>query len=163
MNYSPFALRRASKKLFVIAAVFFGLLVAHFRLAGQSNSGFPPGFDAVQAAPETHKIIYENALVRVLEVTLPPSGKTIPTHHHQWPSFFLSWDIGGKTPHVRYHRSDGTINDQPSTDRPTHPGKWTVHWMQPEPMHAIEVVDNPSPSNPSGQPSDLRIEIKVSR
>jgi hypothetical protein len=30
--------------------------------------GFPEGFDAVQAAPGSHKVIFENALVRVLEV-----------------------------------------------------------------------------------------------
>ena len=163
MNYSAFALRVTKTNLFVIAVVFFGLLMWHFQVAGQINSGFPPGFDAVQAAPETHKVIYENALVRVLEVTVPPSGKTIPMHHHRWPSFFLSWDTGGKTPHIRYHKSDGTIKEQPSTDRPLHPGRWKVQWMQPEPMHAIEVVENPNPSNASGQPSDLRIEIKVKR
>jgi hypothetical protein len=28
-------------------------------------SGFPDGYDAVQAAPDSHKVIFENALVRV--------------------------------------------------------------------------------------------------
>ena len=42
---------------------------------GQDKSGFPDGYDAVEAAPNSHKVIFENALVRVLEVTIPPPGK----------------------------------------------------------------------------------------
>jgi hypothetical protein len=41
---------------------------------------------------------------------------------------------------------------------PIHAGHWSVHWMKPEPMHAIESVEN----NP--KPGDLpllRVEIKV--
>ena len=37
---------------------------------------------------------------------------------------------------------DGSIRDSPSKDYPAHPGHWTVDWMKPEPMHAIEVVEN---------------------
>jgi hypothetical protein len=48
-------------------------------------SGFPDGYDAVQTAPDSHKVIFENALVRVLEATVPPSGQTEPMHHYRWP------------------------------------------------------------------------------
>lgn len=125
---------------------------------GQEESGFPDGYDAVQAAPNSHKVIFENALVRVFEVTVPPLGTTIPMHHHRWPSFFLSWDRGGKTPHVRYLRPDGGVRDLPSVAEPVHPGRWSVEWMKPEPMHSIQVVDRPE-SAPN-EPTDLRIEIK---
>ncbi|HLY43778.1 MAG TPA: hypothetical protein VKR52_21375 [Terracidiphilus sp.] len=124
----------------------------------QENSGFPEGYDAPQAAPNSHKVIFENALVRVLIVTVPPPGATEPMHHHRWPSFFLSWDKGGKTPHVRYHRADGSVRDEPSISEPVHPGQWSIHWMKPEPMHAIEVVDRPGRS--STDPPLLRVEIK---
>jgi len=70
------------------------LLAAHFYLYGQDKSNFPDGYDALQAAPDSHKVIFENAFVRVLEVTVPPAGSTIPMHHHRWPSFFLDWDTG---------------------------------------------------------------------
>lgn len=73
----------------------------------EGKSDFPDGGDAVQAAPESHKIIFENAVVRVLEVPIPPVGKPEPMHHHRWPSLMLHWDTGGKSPHIRYHRSDG--------------------------------------------------------
>lgn len=129
------------------------------RAAPQDGSGFPAGFDAVQVAPGSHKVIFENALVRVLEVTIPPSGKTEPMHHHRWPGFFLSWDTGGKTPHIRYHRPDGSVRDSPSVSEPVVAGHWSVRWMKPEPMHAIEAVDY---TTPPGAPPLLRVEIKVS-
>ena len=129
-----------------------------FRFANQSDQrDFPDGYDAVQVAPGSHKVVFENALVRVLEVSIPPSGSTIPMHHHRWPSFFLSWDTGGRSPHVHYRRADGSVVDQPSKDSPVHEGAWSVRWMKPEPMHSIEIVEAP-PSTPG--PSDLRIEIK---
>jgi hypothetical protein len=68
------------------------VFLANPRIAhSQSRTGFPDGFDSVQAAPNSHKVIFENALVRVLVVTVPPPGTTEPMHHHGWPSFFLGW------------------------------------------------------------------------
>jgi hypothetical protein len=94
----------------------------------------------------------------VLEVTVPAAGKTEPMHHHRWPSFFLAWDVGGMTPHVRYHRPDGSVRDEPSVHRPAHPGKWSIKWMNPESMHAIEAVHRPE--RVLGEPPLLRVEIK---
>ncbi|MGH9713273.1 MAG: hypothetical protein ACRD5M_08240 [Candidatus Acidiferrales bacterium] len=137
------------------------LLAGHFYLYGQDKSDFPDGFDAMQTAPNSHRVIFENAFVRVLEVTVPPPGTTIPMHHHRWPSFFLDWDTGGGTPHVRYRRPDGSVKDIPSREYPTHPGTWSVQWMKPEPMHSIEVVEKPESAVAlPGSPSSLRIEIK---
>jgi len=139
-----------------IALVIFA---GHFNLYAQDKSEFPEGFDAVQAAPNSHRVIFENAFVRVLEVTMPPPGKTEPMHHHRWPSFFLDWDTGGPSPHVRYHRGDGTVTDQPSRPSPTHPGHWVVHWLRPEPLHGIETVELPPNPDPRGI---IRVEIKCS-
>jgi hypothetical protein len=144
----------------VLMGALVWLFIGHHYLYSQDKSDFPDGFDAVQAAPDTHKVIFENAFVRVLEATVPPAGKTIPMHHHRWPSFFLSWDTGGKSPHIRYHRADGSVRDDPSKEEPAHPGRWSVQWMNPEPMHAIEVLDRPENSSIV---SDLRIEIKCAR
>ena len=92
---------------------------------------------------------------------MPSAGKSIPMHHHRWPSFFLDWDTGGASPHIRYHRADGTVRDSPSEVQPTHPGSWSVQWMNPEPMHSIEVIELPKSAIPApGEPTGLRIEIK---
>jgi hypothetical protein len=144
----------------MVAVSLVFVCAGYFFVHGQGKSDFPDGYDAVQAAPSTHKVVFENALVRVLEVTTPP-GTTIPMHHHRWPSFFLSWDTGGRSPHIRYHRPDGSVRDISSTQEPVRPGSWSVQWMKPEPMHAIEVVETAESAAtlPKG-PTDLRIEIK---
>jgi hypothetical protein len=143
-----------------------GILIAAIAAAGVwqigaragDDAGFPIGKDAVEAAPGSHRVIFENALVRVLEVTVPANGQTEPMHHHRWPSFFLDWDTGGKSPHIRYHQPGGIVREQPSTETPAHPGRWVVHWMKPEPLHAIETVDyQPAP----GDLPSIRVEIKV--
>lgn len=129
---------------------------------GQSQPGFPDGFDAVQAAPASHHVLFENAFVRVLQVTLPPAGQTEPMHHHRWPSMWVNYSTGGRTPHIRYHTPDGKVRDQPSIDKPIHAAVWSIQWMKPEPMHAIEVVEEakPGPGTPRGY---LRVEIKCAR
>jgi hypothetical protein len=127
---------------------------------GQNEADFPQGYDAVTAAPGSHRVIFENALVRVLEVTMQTPGKTEPMHHHHWPGFFLDWDTGGKSPHIRYHQPRDIVRDVPSTDAPAHPGRWSVHWMKPESMHAIETVEDYASPN---DPPSVRVEIKVLR
>ena len=155
-------MRRCTQGCLGFTALGFAALCAWQVHAGaREASGFPDGFDAVQAAPGSHKVIFENALVRVLEVTVPPNGQTEPMHHHRWPSFFLNWDTGGKSPHIRYHQPGGIVRDSPGKEEPIHAGHWSLRWMQPEPMHAIETVDSDPPK--PGEPSLLRVEIKIGK
>ncbi len=51
-------------------------------------ASWDPKFDAVAAAPDHHKVIFENDMLRVLEVTLHPNDEE-PLHHHRWPSVFV--------------------------------------------------------------------------
>ena len=51
-------------------------------------ASWDPKFDAVAAAPDHHKVIFENDMLRVLEVTLHPNEEE-PLHHHRWPSVFV--------------------------------------------------------------------------
>src|ERR1700691_4208027 len=94
--------------------IAFVIFAGHFYLYAQDKSGFPDGFDAVQAAPNSHKVIFENEFIRVVQVTLPPAGHAEPMHFHRWPSLFIGYDTGGKTAHIRYHAADGKVHDQPS-------------------------------------------------
>ena len=86
-------LRAAKFALIALTAMCVLLLGArHFFLYGQDKSGFPDGFDAVQAAPGSHKVIFENEFIRVLQVTLPPAGHAEPMHFHRWPSLFIGYE-----------------------------------------------------------------------
>ena len=155
--------RHLRKLRFIALCVPFCLAASagYFYLYGQDKTSFPDGYDAVQAAPNSHKVVFENEFVRVLEVTVPAPGMTEPMHHHRWPSFFLNWDTGGGSSHIRYHTADGAVRDSPSEDGPSHPGVWSIRWMKPEPMHAIEVVNTPpSAASIPGEPPLLRVEIK---
>ena len=116
--------RPRSVLLGIAALSCFSLGALHLYLYGQDKSGFPDGFDAVQAAPASHEIVFENAFIRVLQVTLPPAGFSEPMHHHRYPSLFLGYDTGGKTAHIRYHTPGGKVVDQPSRVEPIHPGVW---------------------------------------
>jgi hypothetical protein len=60
----------------------FGLIRNTLPLYAQDKAGFPDGFDAVQAAPESHKVLFENTFVRVLQVQVAP-GTREPMHHHR--------------------------------------------------------------------------------
>ena len=53
-----------------------------------------PELDAVAAAPDHHRVIFENDKLRVLEVTLEPDDEE-PLHHHRWPSVFVLDSIHG--------------------------------------------------------------------
>src|SRR6516165_7144281 len=61
-------------------------------LSGETCS-WPANLDGVKDAPETHKVIFENEHVRVLEVTIPPHSKE-PIHTHCWPSTIYVQQIG---------------------------------------------------------------------
>jgi hypothetical protein len=56
-----------------------------------SESGawpWPDTLDAVIAAPGSHRVLFENERIRVLEVRIG-TGQREPTHTHRWPSVML--------------------------------------------------------------------------
>jgi len=120
--YPTRALRSRNLAVMILLLGAFALFAGRWYFFGQDKSDFPDGYDAGQVAPKSHRILFENAFVRVLEVTVPPGTKE-PIHHHRWPSLFLVWDTGGRTAHLRYYLADGSVRDHPSTDRPLLEGK----------------------------------------
>ena len=147
--------KRLRTGIFCVAIAGGGCLL--LGTAAREQDGFPEGRDAVAAAPRSHRVIFENPLVRVLEVSIPPVGESEPMHHHRWPGLFVDWDVGGRTNHLRYHRADGSVREIPSIDAPKHAGVWRVKWMEPEAMHAIETVEK------NNDATDLPIEVKLAR
>ena len=62
-----------------MAATFVIAMCARQALSlTQNETDFPQGYDAVTAAPGSHRVIFENTIVRVLEVTMPPPGDIAP-------------------------------------------------------------------------------------
>ena len=65
---------------------------------------WPDSLDALTAAPESHRLLFENDDVRVLETTIA-SGATTGLHTHRWPGplYVLSFD------HFVRRDADGTV------------------------------------------------------
>ena len=79
---------------FVIA--FLGVLGSAQAQNNNLSKGicpWPGNLDGAKVAPETHKVIFENEHVRVLEVTIPPHSKE-PVHTHCLPSTLYIQQIG---------------------------------------------------------------------
>lgn len=48
--------------------------------------------DALVAAPSQHRLVFENAYVRVMDTRIAPGERT-PVHTHRWPAshYVVSW------------------------------------------------------------------------
>jgi hypothetical protein len=89
--------------------------------------------DAVVAAPESHRVLFENEDVRVLEVTIA-AGHREPEHTHREPSVMI---VDGPA-RIRYYRA-GTPTFASPAD--TAAAGIQASWMNPEGPHSVENVD----------------------
>lgn len=109
---------------------------------------WPAQLDAVIAAPNNHKILLENDMVRVLEVSLAP-GEKEPLHHHKWPSVLYIQEAGD---FVDYDQDGKVIFDTRELPEPlTFP--LTMH-KGPEAPHAPVNLSKTKPIRL------IRVEIK---
>ena len=98
------------KKLVWLAMVLGAVVVA--TRAALSQPAEDP-LDPIRVAGDTHRLAFENAFVRVLDVHLPP-GKLEPRHRHPhgMSVYFTDWDVkvtpDGREPEVR-RRQAGTF------------------------------------------------------
>lgn len=90
-----------------IPFAILGLLVslAAVGLAAQPASikGASPLTDAVVAAPKNHRVLYEDAHIRLLEVIVQP-GETENWHTHSWASALI---FDGPQPRLRNELASG--------------------------------------------------------
>lgn len=94
---------------------------------------WPPELDAAIAAPEHHKLLLENASVRVFETVIKP-GETVPLHTHQWPAVY---SIGCWGEFVR-RDAEGNVTMDSRTVPPALPG--AALWAEPIGPHTLENV-----------------------
>jgi hypothetical protein len=111
-------------------------------------------FDAIAAAPDMHRVLFEDDHVRVLEIVIPPFTVE-PIHIHALPSVIMG-DTGGeggaKFLYFTYAYRDGRFVETGRQEISPTPGYRAV-WTPPEGPHAI--------ANLSGVPVRFqRIEIK---
>ena len=96
---------------------------------------WPDSLDALQAAPESHRLLFESDVVRVLETTIGP-GQMTPVHTHRWPGILYLLSIG----HFVRRDADGAILvDTRSAGSLPQPG--TAIWTDALPPHTLENVD----------------------
>ena len=89
--------RKARKAPLAVALALAMLAAARWALPQA-----PDPLDPIRVAGDTHRLAFENAFVRVLDVTLPP-GKLEPRHRHPhgMSVYLTDWDArvtldGGK-------------------------------------------------------------------
>lgn len=98
--------------------VLVGSLSSAF-LLGKNSSSFDkwwtPENDALVAAPQNHKLLFENEEVRVVEVSIQP-GVREPLHAHRYPSVIyyvsaahLKEYSPGAAPVDHSHKKDGGV------------------------------------------------------
>ena len=96
---------------------------------------WPDSLDALAAAPESHRILFENDAVRVLETRIAP-GETTKVHTHRWPGILYVLSFGN------FVRRDGDgmlLVDTRKGGALPQPG--TALWSGSLPPHTLENVD----------------------
>jgi hypothetical protein len=91
--------------------------------------------DAVAAAPDSHRVLFENEAVRVLAVEVGP-GEKEPEHTHESPSVMIVY----QPTRIRYFGANG----EPELESPEGPRPASARepkWMEPEGLHAVENID----------------------
>ena len=96
---------------------------------------WPDSLDALVAAAESHRCLFENDVVRVLETRIAP-GETTPVHTHRWPGVLYILSFGD------FVRRDGDGNVLVDTrKRGTLPAPGAAIWSESLPPHTLENVD----------------------
>jgi hypothetical protein len=91
--------------------------------------------DAVVAAPNSHRVVFENEHVRVLEVALEP-GVHEPEHTHRWPSVMVT----DSRARIRYYIGDRLSFESPDPLPPR--AELAGSWSPPEGPHSVENIDS---------------------
>jgi hypothetical protein len=120
-------------------------------LAIQAGPLDDPALDAVKAAPANHEVVFENAHVRVLRVTVAP-GETEPPHVHRWPSVFHIEQAQPLTDILYRREADGSLTEVERRALPDGPPPPAL-WFPPEGPHSIH-------NGGAGTFKALRIEMK---
>ena len=101
---------------------------------GSDPATWDPALDAVSAAPENHKVLYEDDVIRVVSVSIAP-GKTEKPHHHRFPSVFVIDRM------VAVRDFNGVTNEEIPLPLPKDVEFPITVKFLPQPLHYVENVD----------------------
>jgi len=95
---------------------------------------WPAELDALIAAPQHHKLLFENEWVRILDTSIP-AGEMTRVHVHQFPSalYFLSWSH-----FIRYDAEGNVIVDSRTLAKT--PAIGAALWSGPLTPHALKNI-----------------------
>jgi hypothetical protein len=95
---------------------------------------WPEELDALTAAPQHHKLLFENETVRVIDTLIPPNEIT-ELHTHKWPGslYILSW-----SDFVRFDENNHVVVDSRTFQKSPEPS--TALWSEPLTPHKLENV-----------------------
>jgi hypothetical protein len=110
--------------------LFLAILVA----TATSVSALAKDFDAVAAAPGSHRVLMEDAKIRVLRVEVAP-GATEPVHDHRWPSI-MYFEQPQPITYIEYKLVNGRPVETKRFDVPAPKATQTVR-AEPEGLHAV--------------------------
>lgn len=91
-------------------------------------------YDAVVAAPGSHRILLEDDKVRVLRVEVAP-GATEPAHDHRWPSI-MYFEQPQPITYIQYKLVDGRLQETQRVDVPAFRQSQTIRG-EPEGLRAV--------------------------
>ena len=94
----------------------------------------PASYDAVVAAPDSHRILLEDDNIRVLRVEVAP-GATEPVHDHRWPSV-MYFEQPQPITYISYRLIDGRPVETERVDAPAFLQSQTVKG-DVEGLHAV--------------------------
>jgi hypothetical protein len=97
-----------------------------------SSPQWPDKLDALIAAPQHHKLLFENEFVRVLDTNIPP-GEQTNVHTHQYPAslYIRSW-----SDFIRYDTDGNVLVDSRTLSNTPAPA--TALWSGPLAPHALK-------------------------
>jgi predicted metal-dependent enzyme (double-stranded beta helix superfamily) len=109
-------------------------LAASVCLAPAAIAQEKQNWDAVAIAPNSHHVLFENAAMRILRVSVLP-GEQEPIHEHQWPSV-MQFDQPQPITYVVYAPSATTPTEVQRIEAPAIPAGH-AEWAPPEDLHAV--------------------------
>jgi hypothetical protein len=97
---------------------------------------WPEELDALVAAPQHHKLLMENELVRVIDTFIAP-GEITNVHTHKWPAslYIISW-----SDFIRYDDKANIVLDSRNLSKT--PIESSAAWSDPLRPHALENIGN---------------------